>query len=325
MAFGEVRGHDLQIGMLARTIRNGRVPSAYLFAGLEGIGKRLTAESVSQALNCRERPGEGCGACSTCKKITRHIHPDCISLEVHGDSIKIDQIRDIQKRILFHPFEGNKKVVIIDDAEKMTPQASNCLLKSLEESLPDTLFILISSEMSALLPTIISRCQVIRFAPLPAQLIRLMVEERVTDNTREVDLIVSLCGGSAGRAFAMVDCGVLTDRKNLFDSVKRLPQGGLSSIIDVADELASMKEAVADKLELLKTWYHDLMVFQVKELKTRVVNSDLLGEIEKESGTFSLQELFTKWDAVKEAQLLLKRNANPQLIMEHMLITLANT
>jgi DNA polymerase-3 subunit delta' len=323
MSFKEVKGHEHQIEHLRRAIESERMSHAYLFAGLEGIGKRLVAQSFAQAINCRELPGEGCGVCTPCKKINQQIHPDCMYIEAEGNSIKIDQIRDLQKRMTFHPFEGRKKIIIINDAEKMTPQAANCLLRSLEEPLLDTVFIIITHELRTLLPTIVSRCQMIRFQPLSSQVIQKMVEERFQGREVVTDVLVSLSGGSLKRAFEMVESGLVFDRAMLFDRVKRLSQEGISSALNLAEELTSAKEDMAEKLELLKTWYHDFMVCKRRELKDRVVNSDLLEKIEKESSTFTLEELLAKWKVVKEAQLLMKRNVNPQLIVDYMLIKLA--
>jgi DNA polymerase-3 subunit delta' len=324
MSFREVEGHELQIEQLRRAIKSGRVSHAYLFAGLEGIGKRFVALSFAQALNCKEEPGEGCGQCLSCTKIGRQIHPDCMCLEAEGNSIKIDQIRDLQNRIVFYPFEGKRKIVIINDAEKMTPQAANCLLKSLEEPLPDTVFILITQELKSLLPTIVSRCQIIRFQPLPTQFIRRMVEEKYKGRELMVDVLLSLSGGSLGRACEMVERGFMVERERLFDQVTRLrEEESISSHLNLAEEMTSVKEDVAEKLELLKTWYHDLMMYKRNELKNRVVNTDLREKIGEESSHVTLRDLFARWRVVRETQSLLRRNVNPQLVVEHMLITLA--
>lgn len=323
MSFQEVRGHKPQIEMLRRRIAQGRVSHAYLFVGLEGIGKRLVARGFAQALNCKEAPDEGCGLCSSCRKIAQQIHPDCLCLEPGEGSIKIGQIRDLQGRIVFHPFEGKRKVVTMNDAEKMTAQAANCLLKSLEEPLPDTTFILITQNQRALLPTIVSRCQIIRFQPLSPQLIQEMVEEKLKGREELAEVLIPLSGGSAKRAMEIVESDFMLERTRFFDRVTGLPREGISAALDLAQELASVKEAGEEKLELLKMWYHDLMVCKKSELKGRIVNRDLLGKIEEESSRFTLKELLAQWRVVRETQSLLKKNVNPQMAMERMLVILA--
>jgi DNA polymerase-3 subunit delta' len=323
MSFQEVRGHEPQIEMLRRAIMKERIFHAYLFVGLEGIGKKLVAQSFAQALNCRETPNEGCGFCPSCRKIAQHIHPDCLFLEPKDGSIKIDQIRDLQSRIIFHPFEGKRKVVTVNDSERMTVQAANCLLKSLEEPLPDTMFILITRELRSLLPTIVSRCQIVRFQPLSSQQLQQVIEEKLEGEEKITDVLISLSGGSVRKAIEMAENGFMFERTRLFERVARLPQEGISTALDLAAELASVKEGVEEKLELLKMWYHDLMVCKKIELQERIVNRDLLEKIEEESCRFTLKELFVQWKVVRETQVLLKKNVNAQLAMERMFIKLA--
>jgi DNA polymerase-3 subunit delta' len=322
VSFNAVKGHERQIDVLRQSMKSGRVAHAYLFAGLEGIGKRLVAQSFAQAINCRKKPDEGCGQCSSCLKIAQQIHPDYLCLEPEDGSIKIDQIRELQSRMAYYPFEGKRKVIIVNDAEKMTPQAGNCLLKSLEEPPPDTVFILITQELRALLSTIVSRCQIIRFLPLPPHLIQHTIEERFGRREGMTDVLISLSGGSLGRACMMMEGDFLLERAKLFDRVTGLSDESISATLSLAGEFASMKDEAEKKLELLKTWYHDLMVCKRRGLQERVVNADLIEKIKEESSRFTLKDLLAKWRVVRDAQYLLRRNVNTQVAMEQMLIAL---
>jgi DNA polymerase-3 subunit delta' len=181
MPFRDIVGHRRLVSLVARSIHRGTLPPSLILAGPEGIGKRLLAISTAQALNCQsprtdadaERVGlheiDACGTCSPCSKIARGVHPDVLVIEP-GDtgSIKIDQVRDVIDRAGYRPFEGRRRVVIIDQADGLVAQAQNALLKTLEEPPSASAFLLVTSRPDALLPTVVSRCPRLRFRPLDA-------------------------------------------------------------------------------------------------------------------------------------------------------------
>ena len=164
--FRDILGHRRLVALLARSIRQDSLPPSLVFAGPDGIGKRLTALATAQALNCPNRPettaGPGidaCGVCPTCARIARGVHPDVLLVEPgETGSIKIDSVRDIIDRAAYRPFEGRRRVVIIDEADALVAAAQNALLKTLEEPPPSSVFMLITSRPDMLLPTVRSRC-----------------------------------------------------------------------------------------------------------------------------------------------------------------------
>ncbi|MCK5513533.1 MAG: DNA polymerase III subunit, partial [Deltaproteobacteria bacterium] len=145
MSFKNIKGQDRQINILTNAIKRVTVSHAYLFTGISGIGKGITAIAMAKALNCKAENGDFCGCCISCKKIEHSNHPDIFWIEPEGDYIKIDQIRRMQERIKYTLYEGKQKVVIIDKVERMNLQSSNCLLKTLEEPPPHTILILLTS------------------------------------------------------------------------------------------------------------------------------------------------------------------------------------
>ncbi|MCX5900126.1 MAG: DNA polymerase III subunit delta', partial [Proteobacteria bacterium] len=166
MPFDEIRGHGRQVRILQAMLRSGHLPHAFLFTGIEGIGKRMVATGFVKALNCLTLSDDFCGQCLQCRKIDKQIHPDVQVVEPEKNVLKIEQVRALQQDIVFKPLEGKKKAVIIDQAEKMNAQAANCLLKTLEEPPEDTVLVLIAHAVSDMLPTVLSRCQQIHFSPL---------------------------------------------------------------------------------------------------------------------------------------------------------------
>jgi DNA polymerase III subunit delta' len=172
VSFRDVIGHRPLVGLLSRSVARESLPPSLIFAGPDGIGKRLVAVATAQALNCVARnkpPDDACGVCATCARIARGVHPDVLIVEP-GDSgsMKIDQVREVVDRSGYRPFEGRRRVVILDEADTLVGSAQNALLKTLEEPPPSSIFILVTSRPDALLPTVKSRCVRLRFRALDA-------------------------------------------------------------------------------------------------------------------------------------------------------------
>jgi DNA polymerase III subunit delta' len=166
---GDHAGHRRLVGLLARSVHRGTLPQSLIFSGPAGAGKRLTAIATAQAINCLSPRGEGesyeaCGTCAVCTRIERGTHPDVLIVEP-GDSgsIKIEQVRDVIDRAGYRPFEGRRRVVIVDEADAMASPPQNALLKVLEEPPLSSVFILVTARPDMLLPTVQSRCQRLRF------------------------------------------------------------------------------------------------------------------------------------------------------------------
>ncbi len=170
--FSQIIGQDRAIEFLKRVIVRDRMPHAYLFTGIPGVGRTTTALALTQTLNCRQSMnGEGCGRCQSCRQIMNGHFVDLLSLHPDGQNIKIEQMRDLNHRLSFKPLSGNHRVSIIHQAEMMTLVAANSFLKTLEEPPPRNILILNVIEPLDLLPTIVSRCQRIPFNPLSVKLI----------------------------------------------------------------------------------------------------------------------------------------------------------
>ena len=309
--------------MLTNAIKRAAVSHAYLFTGISGIGKGMTAIAMAKALNCDVDNGDFCGRCISCKKIEHSNHPDVFWIEPEGDYIKIEQIRKMQERIRYTLYEGRQKVVIIDNVERMNLQSSNCLLKTLEEPPPHTILVLLTSTPYRVTPTIRSRCQRVMFQPLPVELILgLMVEKYGEEERAELELMASLAGGSFGMAMQWMESGILQERKELLEKVNLLNKGCITEILDLAEWLSKDKETLLDKLDYFRSWYRDLLTFKETNRLNYLINSDLKNEVRHIASRFSHADLFYKLQIVNEAQLALTNNVNPRLSMETMLLKL---
>jgi DNA polymerase-3 subunit delta' len=222
MPFRDVTGHRTLVSLLARSIARGSLPPSLIFAGPSGVGKRLTALAVAQTLNClkvrlkpdtttdvRLKPDattdatteiDACGTCAACTRIARGVHPDVLLIEP-GDSgsIKIEPIRDAIDRSSYRPFEGRRRVVIIDEADALVLQAQNALLKTLEEPPSASVFILVTARPDALLPTVLSRCPRLRFRPLePSEVAAALIKQGHEE--REARAVAAAADGSVAQA-----------------------------------------------------------------------------------------------------------------------------
>ena len=324
MAFANIFGQEKAISVLRSAIRHHRIPHAYLFSGHDGIGKKFTAVTLAKAVNCREGDDDSCDRCVSCHKIDEGNHPDVRIIEPEGQFIKIDQIRTLQKDVSYRPYEGKRKVYIIDHAEALRPEAANALLKTLEEPSSDSLIILITANVYALLSTVISRCQLVRFISLGVQkLTTLLVQEKQMP-PEQACLIASLSEGCPGRAFSMDTDETLAKR----DFVEQLFQTLSSGLQDVrvlftyTESLLAKKTEIQEFLDIMLVWYRDMYILQEQGDKHLIANSDAIARLEQSAEQFSASQIRRLFDIVYQTKLDVLRNANLQLALEVMLISL---
>ncbi|MCP4676210.1 MAG: DNA polymerase III subunit delta' [Deltaproteobacteria bacterium] len=201
MRFIDIRDQESAIGTLRRALASHKVPHAYLFSGPLGVGKHLTARALAMTLNCAEERDDACGVCRSCDKVHREVHPDVfeVGLPEKKKSIPIDSVRELERRLFMRPYEGRAKVAIIDPADLMTAAAANALLKTLEEPSPGSFIVLVTALASSLLPTVRSRCQIVRFRPLPDKTVAdLLIDSGVS--SEEASTVATLSGGSMQQA-----------------------------------------------------------------------------------------------------------------------------
>ena len=333
------------IRILTTLLRNGTLPHALLFTGTEGVGKQAAAVALAMACNCqRELPefkaadrssqdpvnssGEfnlismdACGVCKSCKKITTGNHPDIIRIQPIGPIIKIDQIRALLQTLAMKPYEAIIRVAILSEAQSMNAAASNALLKILEEPPSRSMLVLTATQKSDLLPTIVSRCQHVRFNPIPKERIASWLKKKHGLEQQAADILAEMANGSFSNAKMMVKNNWLQRRKWVIEEMARLSLQPIAHLFAVAEKLSKEKEALAQSLEIIKVWFRDLIICRYDAGK--IINRDVADKIKNASQKNNLPDLLSKVDAVQKTQNRLAANTNLRLTMESLLINLA--
>ena len=337
MLNNEIVGHDFQKNILRRAARDNMVSHSYLFAGPDGIGKKLIALEFAKLINCQTGRAidldvaevEKC-TCGSCSKVDKGIHPDVIYVQYEGaKSIKVEQIREgVEERLFLKSFEGKFKVVIVDEAERMSSGAQNAFLKTLEEPPPNSVIILITSNPDSLLPTIRSRCQLIKFNSLPIDLVCQELEKR-DDLTSEQALICSkLSGGSLGKAFLM-DSELIEWRKELIEYLMNLNSDSAMRIIGLAEHMPISStpedaERMGRTFEFISLWLRDLMLIKTGSDQDKLTNIDLIEPTTEIANRWDLDNITDKMSALEKTRNdIYNLNANKQLSFENLFIRLA--
>ncbi len=318
MPFDAVLGQHQAMQLLRTALRSGHLAHAYLFSGIEGIGKCTAAVAFAKALNCLTHADDFCDNCVSCRKTEKQLHPDFFFIEPEKNIIKIEQVRDIQKKIIFKPMEGRKKVVIIDQAEKLNLHAANCLLKTLEEPPDDTVLILVASTAPPLLPTILSRCQSIRFAPLGAEAISSFLERR--GSSGDPGFIAALAQGSIKRALVLLETEFLSRRRELIQLLVAGSAGSCEPLLHLAKAATEDQQELPQILEFLQTWYRDLYMLMSGFPAEKLYNRDMLAEMQEALHSETREQILKRLKKLQWIHAHRTININYTVALESMLL-----
>jgi DNA polymerase-3 subunit delta' len=294
-----------------------------LFTGIEGVGKRDAALVLAMACNCRHAYADSdsggtvpCGDCSACRKIQSGVHPDVLSIRPARGIIRIDQVRDLVHIASMKPYEGRYRVAIVADAQKMNPEAGNALLKLLEEPPAQTLILLTALQRSDLLPTIVSRCQHIRFRPYSRKELASNLTTAHGIEPVWASVLAAAADGSLDRAVSMSKGRYKAERDGWVDAFEDLFQAPDAVKLAFSERLAADRKNLDQTLAVLKTWIRDLAVFPYRP--DLVVNRDLGDRLRQAGRRHSAAQLAACLSALERAQRHIASNANPRMALEAM-------
>jgi DNA polymerase III subunit delta' len=324
--FSKILGQEGAVRLLREAIAREKIPHAYLFVGIPGIGKTTTALALCQALNC-EHPvkGDGCGHCPSCKKMISGNFPDLVILEPESQVIKIEQIRALDRVFSFKPVAGSYRVTVIRRAETMTEEAANAFLKTLEEPPPGNILVLNVTEPLDLLPTILSRCRRVSFRPIPETLIEGWLLENQGIEKEKATVLARMAAGSLGKALDMGKSDFLEKRQALLFDLSRVMRLAPEEVMEWAltysgkerKEKKEKQEAnVALLLGVWKTWYRDVLLTKATCQEEALVNADFSRELKNASEDFTINELLESFFILDQAERDLMRSRNLDLLIE---------
>jgi DNA polymerase-3 subunit delta' len=325
MPFRDIAGHAPLRALIATAAGRGTLPPSLMFAGPAGVGKHMTAVALAQFVNCTQPvDGDACGECQSCRRIARRVHADVLYVEP-GDTgaIKIEQIRDVVERSGYRPFEGRRRFIIIDQAEAMVGPAQDALLKTLEEPPNATTFILVTASPGTLLPTILSRCQRLRFGRLsPSDVADVLVGAHQFASA-DAHAAAAMSDGSVGRALEGAT-EAFVDARNaalqLLEIVAGDPpparrlQGSVG--LPGAGRGKADRDALAQSLAALSSLLRDLAALSAQADARALANGDLQPALQRLQRAFDADRVLRAFGAVDKALDALGRNASPKIVAD---------
>ena len=343
--FSTLIGNNEVKESLRRLLSGGRVPGSMLFTGDEGIGKKLFALELAKVLNCRHRDGfEACDECSSCKRIARSTfppfssdddnrerliwseHADLAMVRPFKQIIRVKPMRELEREANFRPFEGAARVFIVEDADNMNDQAANALLKTLEEPQPTSHLVLTTSNPTALLATIRSRCQIIRFAPIDATEVEKFLVEQKHLPAEDARLLARTAQGSIGRALAG-DVETYRERRDTMLEVLRALTltNDRVQLLHSAEELAAARDRheYEQRLDALEILIRDAWALALGRPSESIVNADLLEPLQQIAAEIKSERAATWLKQIEELRGTLEVNINRKIASDALLLTMA--
>ncbi len=315
-------GHEWAVDLLLKGLTIGRVSHATLIVGPPNIGKATIARVFAQALNCTGEAPVPCGECVSCRKVISGNHPDVRVLDAPGQSLKIDEVRGLQRELSLSPHESRWRVVVLCEFERATAEAANALLKTLEEPPAQVVLILTATEADVLLPTIVSRCQVLSLRPLPVTLVKEALVSRWGADPVQAELLARLSGGRLGWAVrALEDEELLARRDEHLGDLASLMSKGRVDRLAYAAGLSRDPESAKGALALWLGWWRDVLLL-ASGSRVPVTNVDQGAMLHQQAEQVTLRQAQRMVAQLQSTIRNLDQNVNLRLALEVLLLSL---
>ena len=324
-SFSEIVGHEQIKEHMQAAIRDKKPFHAYLFQGEEGVGKEALARTFAAGLQCQsESADKPCKECVSCRQMESGNQPDVIWVTREKASLGVDEIREqLCNTMDIKPFSSPYKIYLVPEAEKMTEAAQNALLKTIEEPPEYGIVILMTSSISALLPTIQSRCLTMEFRPLSTAVVESYVKEHCQVPDYQARASAAFAQGNLGKAMRYAKSEDFIERKDhIISLLRHVEQMDLSEMLAVIKDLGTRKDEVRDYIDLMVLWYRDVLLFKATKDINQLLFQDEASYISREASHRSYEKIEEILQAFEKAKVRLRANVNFDITMELMLLTL---
>lgn len=324
MDFSKIIGHERIIEHLQNAIQMQKISHAYIFNGEDGCGKNKMADCFAAALQCEQGGICACGTCKSCIQAASGNHPDIIRVNHEKAVISVDDIRkQINSDILIKPYSGKYKIYIVDEAEKLNEQAQNALLKTIEEPPEYAVILLLTNNSNQLLPTILSRCVLLNFKPLPKEVVKkyLMEECKIPDYQAELSAVFS--AGNLGKAIRYASLQEFTETKDeIIHLMKYLEDMELNEMMEALRYFSEKKASMDECIDLMVLWFRDVLMFKATKDVNLVLYKEQINDIRKLAQNVSFEGIEEIIRALDKLRIRLKANVNFDIAVELLLLTI---
>lgn len=321
--FGEILGHDQIKEHFRRAVGTGKVSHAYILSGESGMGKKSLAEAFALTLLCQSGKSEPCMNCHSCKQVLSNNHPDLVYVtHEKPSSIGVDDIREqINDTIWIRPYSGRYKIYIVDDAEKMTVQAQNALLKTIEEPPSYGLILLLTTNQEIFLPTILSRCVQMKLKPLQDSAIKNYLKENLNIEEENADIYTAFARGNLGKGISIASSeNFQAMYQEMLHLMKNIHLMDISEILDFIRKMKDDKLGDEECLDFVEMWYRDILLFKATGDRELLILKNEYSTIEKISSKSNYDSLEQVLKGIEKARTRMNFNVNMELTMELLLL-----
>ena len=320
--FEGIVGQEQTVEKLKRALKNNQISHAYLFEGEKGLGKKDMALKLASALNCTDDARKPCNKCNSCIKIAGGNHPDIKIIEKDG-TIKVEEIRKIIGELQLKPYESKYKIYIICDADRMNVESQNAILKTLEEPPPYAVLILLTTRGDSLLPTVISRCRIIKLYPTNPEVVKdYLIKDRGIDEER-AHMLAAFSGGILGRAVELLDNpDFYYRREKIIEICNKLLTSNLFSVLEQITFFEEQRSHIEEIFGLMINWYRDLLIYRETKNMGFITNIDKKEEIDFQAGKIDPAKIRDIVFIIEKARNNLRSNVQLHLNIEVMLLNI---
>lgn len=323
--FKDVIGHNEIIEYIQNAVKMDKVSHAYIMNGQKGSGKKMLADLFARTLQCEGEGVEPCGECRSCKQADGNNQPDIIKVtHEKPNSISVDDIRtQVNNDILIKPYSSKYKIYIIPEADKMTVQAQNALLKTIEEPPSYAVIFLLTENAEVLLPTIRSRCVMLKLKNIKDKLIKKYLMEEMEIPDYKADICTAFAQGNMGRAIMLATSEHFNEiKEEAVQLLKYINDMELYEIVEAIKRISNYKLDITDYLDIIMIWYRDILLYKATKDVDGVVFADQLNYIKERASKSSYEGIEKILDSIEKAKARLKANVNFDLVMELLLLTI---